>query len=610
MSLSDEQVRQLEHVLSERFFRLIDEHYKNVDEFERKKPRDKYQASLSYSLASLALCKLAVLPPSSAVACLIDGFNDNGIDALYYDHFASALYLIQSKFKRSGEPNKSDAEAFASGIKDLIERKYDRFNHLFSNHLNAIEEALDQPHLKIIGVLTHIGGHLQKHAQYVIDDLGKDVNRFGSRLEIVNFNGEAVLTSLTEEHAQAQVDASITVENWFFSQANPRILYGQISVSQLAELHKQYGKRLFEKNIRYYMGSTTVNEAIAETLQQEPNKLFYLNNGLTAICQALNAKPTAKQERGTFEIAQLSVVNGAQTIGSIARVSRDIDLSTSPAKVLITLIELKDAEPNFGSEVTKARNLQNQVSLLDFASQDPKQERLRRELAMLGIKYSYKPENDAAIKASTSLNLEEASLALACLNRSPDLAIQSKLGASQLRDPEAASYRAIFTEKLEAISVYRAVQIYKFLDSIIAENEKQASRPFDRLCYRHLRHLMMFMVRNYHPILQSVEKDFSREQKTLARIAELLNQNKVFDGIELYVSEGDKQTLSRQFDEVTRYLIEESERLIREKGDNSGVRALSRNAVNNRELIRRSEIKLREWMKKQISSRIELRQNL
>ena len=42
--------------------------------------------------------------------------------------------------------------------------------------------------------------------------------------------------------------------------------------------------------------------------------------------------------------------------------------------------------------MTRARNHQNPVLSQNFAALDDEQERLRRELALLGVHYAYKPE--------------------------------------------------------------------------------------------------------------------------------------------------------------------------------------------------------------------------
>ncbi len=80
-----------------------------------------------------------------------------------------------------------------------------------------------------------------------------------------------------------------------------------------------------------------------------------------------------------------------KTVASSASfVAENPAVSISSAFVHTTVIQAdKDAE--FSKRVTKARNLQNPVSAQNFAALDDQQERLRRELAVLGYHYVYKP---------------------------------------------------------------------------------------------------------------------------------------------------------------------------------------------------------------------------
>ena len=52
-------------------------------------------------------------------------------------------------------------------------------------------------------------------------------------------------------------------------------------------LHEQHGKALYERNIRYFLGSSKsdVNKAIKSTPSDRPEEFFYLNNGVTAVCE-------------------------------------------------------------------------------------------------------------------------------------------------------------------------------------------------------------------------------------------------------------------------------------------------------------------------------------
>ena len=54
-------------------------------------------------------------------------------------------------------------------------------------------------------------------------------------------------------------------------------------------------------------------------------------------------------------------------------------------------IEIGTAVDDLGVKITRARNHQNEVRGVHFAALNPNQERLRQELAVVGIKYHYRP---------------------------------------------------------------------------------------------------------------------------------------------------------------------------------------------------------------------------
>src|SRR5690606_35287652 len=141
----------------------------------------------------------------------------------------------------------------------------------------------------------------------------------------------------------------------------------------------------YERNIRYFLGSQTdVNQAIHATLRDEPTSFFYLNNGVTAVCDEIEQKGR-NSDNGSrkFKVRGLSIINGAQPVASAAEfVARHPDSDINDAKVMLTLIKAPADRP-FGKLVTKARNHQNPVQLANFTALDETQERLRQEIAHL-----------------------------------------------------------------------------------------------------------------------------------------------------------------------------------------------------------------------------------
>jgi len=219
---------------------------------------------------------------------------------------------------------------------------------------------------------------------------------------------------LVAEQTPQTVNANLTLENWAAIQAPRKAVYGQIAAKSLAELVAEHGKALFERNIRHYLGSIGVNTAIEDTVQRRPGDFFYLNNGITAVAEAINPGRW-NTKMCVFGLKNVSIVNGAQTAGAIANASTAGEIPAD-AKVLITIIEIGQAKDDIGFRITRARNHQNVVRGVDFAALDPTQERLRQELAVVGITYHYRPSAEARARRHDAFTLEEAALGLACLS--------------------------------------------------------------------------------------------------------------------------------------------------------------------------------------------------
>ena len=61
-------------------------------------------AHLSRGLAAFVLMKLADITASQAAHSVVDGFNDNGIDAIYVsDSNPRKLYIVQAKLSDTGK---------------------------------------------------------------------------------------------------------------------------------------------------------------------------------------------------------------------------------------------------------------------------------------------------------------------------------------------------------------------------------------------------------------------------------------------------------------------------------------------------------------------------
>jgi len=93
-------------------------------------------------------------------------------------------------------------------------------------------------------------------------------------------------------------------------------IIGVISLRELGELVLRSKKYIFESNIRKFLPvKTKVNKQLRKSLINEPEEVFYYNNGVTIVVKNFKELGDAK-----VELVAPQIVNGAQTSTSVADV--------------------------------------------------------------------------------------------------------------------------------------------------------------------------------------------------------------------------------------------------------------------------------------------------
>jgi hypothetical protein len=502
------QKTQIIEVLKQDYFPMIPQLQRNWTQEQHEKNR------LSRSLAAFAIANLADVTPSQAANSIINGENDNGIDAVYFDRTQNFLCLVQAK--AGNAPNMGDNKKFCDGIRDLVNRRFQKFNEGFFRLQQDVEDALDTNGLKIVGCNVYLDSNLGSHVVNDLNQLKEELNKFAERFEWRDLNISQTHAWLTAKQAIAPINVVLTLEKWHCLDQPRRAFYGLVKASELASLYQKHNKSLFEQNIRYYLGTQDVNLAIAETVKEQPSELFYLNNGLTITCTKISLPSGHNQESTRFTLEGFSVVNGAQTVGSIASVFNANSSISADAKLLVTIIEVGTKSDKIGVEITKARNTQNTVRDIYFAALDPNQERLRQECMISKIVYQYRPSADS----QDAITIEQAAIALACFSGNTEIVVAAKREISQLYKREY-HYSTLFSNELSGIMLCRYVRIFQYLDSIFAASEKAETENRRKMFYKHSRFFILdILSRRCKPLINKPEVNLSEEDKTeLSRIA-------------------------------------------------------------------------------------------
>jgi len=471
----------LKKVLSERFVPYLPTLQKSDKQADEQAAKQ-----LSRAFSAFALHKLFDLSPQDAAKAVVDDFHDKGLDAIYYDAKTETLYLLQTKLKESEQFKQEDALPFCEGVRLLLKPDLSNFNQNVLDRKAEIEGYLDTcTHICLL--VPYTGDGVSKTASDALESLLNDTDLDEERLEkIVQYYCAADITrDLLAEKAYKPVHADIFLHKHQKVESPKATYYGVAKLADLVALHQVHGKALYERNIRYFLGSgkSDVNKSIKATLQDSPENFFYLNNGVTAVCEQIEPKGR-NQSIGVrkFKVRGFSIINGAQTVASAAEFVKEYPArQIDDAKVMLTLINAA-SDSGFGKQITKARNHQNPVQTANFASLDENQERLRQEIAYLGWQYHYRPEL-APTNSIGVIKLDEAVRALALLQHNIRYPVLLKKDASRLSDPNSEEYKAIFLPKLTGSSLINAVLLDRDIRRLLQVNDNPGE--MDRLTYRH-----------------------------------------------------------------------------------------------------------------------------
>jgi hypothetical protein len=453
---------------------------------------------LSRALAAFSIHRLAGCSLDEAAAAVVDGGGDFGLDAIFFSAAAATLWLAQSKFDGSGrgQPDLGDVSKFCNGVDALLRGNFAPFaaNAAVTKRKAEIEAALKTPELQVRAIVVYSGlAVVSEDRRHSFDQLRHTFSSGSDYLGIATYSLTTVHDWVTDaDKAPGVPKLQLTLEKPGWVTEPYETIYGCIRIADLATLWRDHEKRLIAANLRGYKGSTEVNEGIGKTIAEEPQNLFYLNNGLTAYCERLEVENVdrANPDRKRVTVYGFSIVNGAQTLGSIG--AHIADPGAAPDGVaFLKIVSLQKCADDraFAIRITQTTNFQNQISVRDFVALEEEQAAVANGLALSGINYHYKDADDNPTPDATNFTLEEATTALACLEQQSNCDLLSRIVAQRkalwsfeqvypVESPYRSRYAQLFKSSRSARSIWRAVQVQRVTAEALQTNESGARKDF------------------------------------------------------------------------------------------------------------------------------------
>jgi hypothetical protein len=464
---------QIENINLRRFFTKLKKDI--VPHLGRENLSEEKQAALG--LSALFLTSYAGMPIPDAKTFVVDDGEDFGVDGIYFNGVTQTLFILQSKFRLNQQKTITQGEMlkFKNGVERLLQGKVDGANERFIAAYDKISTALNDINTRIkLCVACTSTKDLEKNVSEIITSYCERENSIDQIFSFHYLKFDQLYQMARFFSSENETNIDILLHS-FGSLLEPyKAFFGCVDGSAVASWVKRHGASLFEQNVRFTLQNTDVNEGIFETIQNEPEKFWYFNNGITAIASEAQPVPSDVNPR-TIKTKSLSIVNGAQTAGMLARAAEE-DIDISKVKVQFRVISLAGAGPGLDEEVTRANNTQNELNPLDFVSLDPRQDLLRNELAGLGYDYIFKRGYESS-NDQPKIEVKDAAVALACAADDLAISVQAKRYVSGLwSNIKNPPYTTIFHENLTGQRLLATWKAYKFCEGAI----KQVRQEMDR----------------------------------------------------------------------------------------------------------------------------------
>lgn len=321
---------------------------------------------------------------------VLDGPDDKKVDFFFLDRDAGLAVIgqdYQAADLAKPEPPSNKAADLNTAIAWLLDSD---LAMIPSTALRtAAQELRDAIESGEVHTLEVVYVHNLSHSKNVDDELATVQKSLQAKLDAWTRTTSKPLTGIA---SQVSFDE---VEEWFADQSSPirvddtlkfeastepqtilgkdwKSVFANISADQLVALVKTYGDDVYSANVRDYLGtrasSRNINWQIGKTAEETPENFWVFNNGISVLTRSVSTKAQEVECRG------IAVINGAQTLGSLADASEKADLSA--ISLLVRVVESNN--PELIQEVIRYNNTQNPIKPWELRAIDQVQQRLQK----------------------------------------------------------------------------------------------------------------------------------------------------------------------------------------------------------------------------------------
>ncbi len=348
---------------------------------------------------------------------IVDSKNDGGVDILFSDPSSETcdMVIAQSKFYTEITLEDIYNALMKMGIfyRDMQQGHYENVNSkVKSRFLSLDSEIGEESKINFVIYTSAPKSGIRKDRiekrfrESFTSDIPFEINiLFGPDIEEEIKESES--RRPTVESGKIQID-----------KANNYLLYGDnaaivnVSALSIKRLYSEHNTNLLSRNLRYHVAGREIDNAIKDTIKNEPEQFWVRNNGITIICDNFDI------DGKVVRLSNFSIVNGGQTTYMISRselISENNDLYL-PCKLIKVLGDTEDEKNMFSLEIAKATNSQKAIKKVDLKANAPEQVRFGQAMRECGIFYQTKRGEDIPKQFKEKyLNTDLAAVGKLCL---------------------------------------------------------------------------------------------------------------------------------------------------------------------------------------------------
>lgn len=352
--------------------------------------------------------------PQDADDACVDKKQDKGVDGILVNDVIETVFIFQSKVRQN--------EKSTLGDTDLKEFWGTIAQFDTAETIQVILDGAANTELKS-AILRH-GVKAKVAAGYNVEGVfctNIPVNQDGLDFlqtcpSIVAYDANRICSEFIDLDAKSGVAAEFEFDisdTQIVKHATSNGVQARIFLANALQLLHMQGiadGTLFSQNVRLSLGNTKVNKSLTGSIrdQAEHTNFPLYHNGITVLCRSITEETEA-----VLRIKGYMVVNGAQSLTSLlnakAAISQDL-------RVLVKVVELGD-DAALSDKITTNSNNQNAIKARDLKSNNPIQERLKKEVEQLGGgKLHYEVKRGEIAVAKQLISNEDAGLALLALD--------------------------------------------------------------------------------------------------------------------------------------------------------------------------------------------------